>query len=253
MEEMGIQLKDSLGHLFPKKKKTRRITVKEAMKILEEEEGGKLVDQDAIVQEALNRVQESGIVFLDEIDKVAGRQTSSHGPDVSREGVQRDLLPVVEGCSVSTKYGMIRTDHILFIAAGAFHIASISDLIPELQGRFPIRVELDSLTRDDFVRILTEPENALTRQYTALLETEGMEVSFTPDGVEAIAEVACRVNESQENIGARRLHTVMERLLEEESFHASERSGAVVVVNEAFVHERLANVLEDPDLSQYIL
>ncbi|MEC9073271.1 MAG: ATP-dependent protease ATPase subunit HslU [Myxococcota bacterium] len=253
MEEMGIQLKDSIGHLFPKKKKTRRITVKDALKILEEEEGGKLVDQDAVVQESLTRVQESGIVFLDEIDKVAGRQTSSHGPDVSREGVQRDLLPVVEGCSVSTKHGMIRTDHILFIAAGAFHIASVSDLIPELQGRFPIRVELDSLTREDFVRILTEPENALTRQYTALLGTEGLEVSFTADGVEAIADVACRVNDTQENIGARRLHTVMERLLETESFDASERPGDSVVVDQAFVQDRLADVLEDPDLSQYIL
>ena len=253
MEEMGIQLKDSLGHLFPQKTSQRRVTVDRAMQIFEDEEGGNLVDRDAVVAEALERVQQSGIIFLDEIDKVASRQAGAQGPDVSREGVQRDLLPVVEGCSVTTKHGMVKTDHILFIAAGAFHVADVSDLIPELQGRFPIRVELDTLTREDFVRILTEPENALTRQYEALLKTEGLTLTFTPEGIEAIADVAFKVNDSQQNIGARRLHTAMERLLEVESFEGPERAGQEVVVDAPFVKERLEEALEDPDLARYIL
>ena len=252
MEEMGINLKDSLGHLFPNKTKSRRVPVPKALELLTAEEGQKLVDQDKVTQEALDRAQQGGIIFLDEIDKVAGRQSSSHGPDVSREGVQRDLLPIVEGSTVKTKHGMVKTDHILFIAAGAFHVAKVSDLIPELQGRFPIRVELQNLSEQDFVRILTEPENSLTRQYRALLATEGVPVTFTDEGVQAIAATAFRVNERQENIGARRLHTVMERLLEEVSFDAPDRDEAVLV-DAPFVHETLADVLEDPHLEQYIL
>ena len=253
MEEMGINLKDSLGHLFPKKTKTRRLKVGDAMEILIQEEGQRLVDQDTVKSTALERAQQSGIIFLDEIDKVAGRQSSSHGPDVSREGVQRDLLPIVEGSTVNTKHGMVKTDHILFIAAGAFHVSQVSDMIPELQGRFPIRVELESLTRDDFVRILNEPENALTKQYAALLGTEGLTLEFTPDGIEQIAQIAFNVNERQENIGARRLHTVMEKLLEELSFQASDMDGAHMSVDSAFVDRVLTDILEDPDLERYIL
>jgi len=253
MEEMGINLKDSLGHLFPKKTKTRRLKVGDAMEILVQEEGQRLVDQDTVKSTALERAQQSGIIFLDEIDKVAGRQSSSHGPDVSREGVQRDLLPIVEGSTVNTKHGMVKTDHILFIAAGAFHVSQVSDMIPELQGRFPIRVELESLTRDDFVRILNEPENALTKQYAALLGTEGLTLEFTPDGIEQIAQIAFNVNERQENIGARRLHTVMEKLLEELSFQASDMDGAHMSVDSAFVDRVLTDILEDPDLERYIL
>ena len=252
MEEMGINLKDSLGHLFPNKTKSRRVPVQKALELLTAEEGQKLVDQDKVTQEALDRAQQGGIIFLDEIDKVAGRQSSSHGPDVSREGVQRDLLPIVEGSAVKTKHGMVKTDHILFIAAGAFHVAKVSDLIPELQGRFPIRVELGSLSEEDFVRILTEPENALTRQYCALLATEGVPLTFTDDGVRAIAATAFRVNERHENIGARRLHTVMERLLEEVSFEAPDRDEPVLV-DASFVDTTLSDVLEDPHLEQYIL
>ena len=253
MEEMGINLKDSLGHLFPKKTKTRRLKVGDAMEILVQEEGQRLVDRDTVKSTALERAQQSGIIFLDEIDKVAGRQSSSHGPDVSREGVQRDLLPIVEGSTVNTKHGMVKTDHILFIAAGAFHVSQVSDMIPELQGRFPIRVELESLTRDDFVRILNEPENALTKQYAALLGTEGLTLEFTPDGIEQIAQIAFNVNERQENIGARRLHTVMEKLLEELSFQASDMDGAHMSVDSAFVDRVLTDILEDPDLERYIL
>ena len=252
MEEMGINLKDSLGSLFPKKTKSRRLPVSKARELLTEEESQKLVDQDKVVQEALHRAQQGGIIFLDELDKVAGRQSSSHGPDVSREGVQRDLLPIVEGSTVKTKHGMVKTDHILFIAAGAFHVAKVSDLIPELQGRFPIRVELDSLTEEDFVRILTEPENSLVRQYTALLATEGVPLEIHEGGVHRVARTAFQVNERQENIGARRLHTVMERLLEEVSFEAPDRTEPVIV-DAAFVDLTLADVLEDPHLEQYIL
>jgi ATP-dependent HslUV protease ATP-binding subunit HslU len=253
MEEMGINLKDSLGHLFPKKTKTRRLKVGDAMDILVQEEAQRLVDQDTVKSEALNRAQQNGIIFLDEIDKVVGHQSSNHGPDISREGVQRDLLPIVEGSTVNTKHGMVKTDHILFIAAGAFHVSQVSDMIPELQGRFPIRVELESLTRDDFVRILSEPENALTKQYTALLGTEGLTLDFTQDGIAQIAQIAFDVNERNENIGARRLHTVMEKLLEELSFEASDMNGAHLTVDSAFVDRVLTDILEDPDLERYIL
>jgi ATP-dependent HslUV protease ATP-binding subunit HslU len=253
MEEMGINLKDSLGHLFPKKTKTRRLKVGDAMDILVQEEAQRLVDQDTVKSEALNRAQQNGIIFLDEIDKVVGRQSSNHGPDISREGVQRDLLPIVEGSTVNTKHGMVKTDHILFIAAGAFHVSQVSDMIPELQGRFPIRVELESLTRDDFVRILSEPENALTKQYTALLGTEGLTLDFTQEGIAQIAQIAFDVNERNENIGARRLHTVMEKLLEELSFEASDMNGAHLTVDSAFVDRVLTDILEDPDLERYIL
>ena len=253
MEEMGINLKDSFGHLFPKKTKQRRLKVSEARQLLAEQEAGKLIDTDKVAEAAVQRAQEDGIVFLDEIDKIAGRQSSGHGPDVSREGVQRDLLPIVEGSSVHTKHGMVHTDHILFIAAGAFHMSKVSDMIPELQGRFPIRVELDSLTQDDFQRILTEPEGALTRQYAALLDTEGVTLRFTDDGVASLARVASQVNDRQENIGARRLHTVMERLLDELSFEAPERAGEEVIVDAAYVDRALSDIVEDPHLEQYIL
>jgi ATP-dependent HslUV protease ATP-binding subunit HslU len=255
-EEMGVQLQDSLGHLFPKKTKQRTMKVPQALAMLVAEEGERLVDRDAIVATALERAQQSGIIFLDEVDKVVGRQGpggGGHGPDISREGVQRDLLPIVEGSTVSTKHGMVKTDHILFIAAGAFHQAEVSDMIPELQGRFPIRVELHSLTEDDFVRILTEPENSLTRQYQALLATEGVTVQFTESGIRAIAAVADQVNERHENIGARRLHTVMEKLLEGVSYEAASMDGVEVPVDEPFVQSQLAGVLEDPKLERYIL
>ena len=253
MEEIGMNLKDSLGSIFPKKKKRRRLRVRDARELLVEEEAKKLIDDDKVTQEALRRAQEDGIVFLDEIDKVAGRQSQHSGPDVSREGVQRDLLPVVEGCTVNTKHGMVRTDHILFIASGAFHVAKVSDMIPEMQGRFPIRVELASLTEEDFVRILTEPENALTLQYAALLATEGVHVSYADDGIRAVAKVAFEVNERQENIGARRLHTVMERLLDDVSFNAPDVAQEPVRVDAAYVEETLAGIVEDPKLEQYIL
>jgi ATP-dependent HslUV protease ATP-binding subunit HslU len=226
--------------------------VPEALDALEQEEASRLIDQEAATREAIRRVEQSGIVFLDEIDKIAGRE-GVHGPDVSREGVQRDLLPIVEGSTVSTKHGPVRTDHVLFIASGAFHIAKPSDLIPEFQGRFPIRVELEALTQADFVRILTEPENALTRQYTALLATESVDLVFRDDAVHEIARMAAEVNERTENIGARRLHTVMERLLDQVSFDAPEMGGQQVVVDAALVRERLASILEDQDLSRFIL
>ncbi len=253
MEEIGMNLKDTLGNLFPKKTKRRRLKVGDAMTILVEEEQKKLVDGETVTQEALRRAQDNGIIFLDEIDKVAGRQGHGHGPDVSREGVQRDLLPIVEGSTVNTKHGMVKTDHVLFIAAGAFHVTTVSDMIPELQGRFPIRVELQSLTEADFVRILSEPENSLTRQYSALLATEGVRVCFTEGGIGEIARIAFDVNARQENIGARRLHTVMERLLEEVSFEAPEMDGAVVDVDDAFVNTTLEGIVEDPQLEKYIL
>jgi ATP-dependent HslUV protease ATP-binding subunit HslU len=252
MEEIGINLKDMLSNLMPGRTRRRRVKIGEARRLLAQEEAQKLVDVDEAVGQAIRRVEDSGIVFLDELDKIAGRE-GGRGPDVSREGVQRDLLPIVEGSTVTTKYGMVRTDHILFIAAGAFHVAKPADLIPELQGRFPIRVELEPLTRHDFIRILSEPQNALTRQYVELLRTEGVALRFTPDAVEAIAEIACTVNQRAENIGARRLYTVMERLLEDVSFDAPAMSGQELVVDAEYVNSHLADVVKDEDLSRYIL
>jgi ATP-dependent HslUV protease ATP-binding subunit HslU len=252
MEEIESNLREMFQNLMPKRTKKTKMRVPEALETLAQEEAGRLIDQEAATREAIRRVEQSGIVFLDEIDKITGRE-GVHGPDVSREGVQRDLLPIVEGSTVSTKHGQVRTDHVLFIASGAFHIAKPSDLIPEFQGRFPIRVELDALTQADFVRILTEPENALTRQYTALLETENVRLIFRDDAVDEIARIAAEVNERTENIGARRLHTVIERLLDQVSFDAPEMSGQEVVVDAAMVRERLAPILEDQDLSRFIL
>jgi ATP-dependent HslUV protease ATP-binding subunit HslU len=252
LEEMDINIKDMFGGLFPKKKKQRKVKVPEALNILSQEEAYKLIDMDAVTRQAIERVEQSGIIFLDEIDKIAGRETS-FGPDVSREGVQRDILPIVEGTTVTTKYGMVRTDHILFIAAGAFHVSKPSDLIPELQGRFPIRVELDSLGKDDLIRILTEPENALIKQYTALLETESVKLDFKEDAIAEIAEIAALINERTENIGARRLYTIMERLLDEISFDAPEMSGKKMLIDAKSVREKLKDFVEDEDLSRYIL
>jgi ATP-dependent HslUV protease ATP-binding subunit HslU len=252
MEEMGINLREMLSNIMPSRTRLRRVRVAEARRLLVQEEAQKLVDQEEAVSQAIRRVEESGIVFLDELDKVAGRE-GGHGPDVSREGVQRDLLPIVEGSSVTTKYGVVRTDHILFIAAGAFHVAKPSDLIPELQGRFPIRVELEPLTREDFVRILTEPRNALVRQYVELLGTEKIRLAFLPDAVEAIAETAMQVNAATENIGARRLYTIMEKLLEDVSFNAPDLGGTELTIDAAYVHQRLADITRDQDLSRYIL
>ena len=252
LEEMGINLKDMLSNVMPTRTKRRKVTVVEAKRLLAQEEAQKLIDMDEVVTQAIRRAENSGIVFLDELDKVAGRE-GGHGPDVSRQGVQRDLLPIVEGSSVTTKHGVVRTDHILFIAAGAFHVAKPSDLIPELQGRFPIRVELDPLTRDDFVRILTEPRNALVTQYEELLKTEQVVLRFTPEAVEAIAETAMQVNASTENIGARRLYTVMEKLLEEISFNAPAMPGKELTIDARYVHDRLAEITRDQDLSRFIL
>ena len=252
MGEMQENLKEMLGSLLPQRTRRRKIKIAEARRILTQEEADKLVDKEEVTGEAISRVENSGIVFLDELDKVAGRE-GTHGPDVSREGVQRDLLPIVEGCTVSTKYGMVRTDHILFIAAGAFHVAKPSDLIPELQGRFPLRVELSSLTRQDFVRILTEPENALTKQYMALLATEGVDLHFTPDAVEEIAAIATTVNQNAENIGARRLYTILERLLDEVSFEAPHMAGVRVEITAIQVRQQLASIVTNQDLSRYIL
>jgi ATP-dependent HslUV protease ATP-binding subunit HslU len=252
MEEMNIDFESMFGNLFPKRTKKRRVKIPEALKILAQEEAQRLVDMERVQKLAVQRVEQSGIIFLDEIDKIAGRE-GVHGPDVSREGVQRDLLPIVEGSIVNTKYGPIRTDHILFIAAGAFHVSKPSDLIPEMQGRFPIRVELESLTKEDFVRILTEPRNALITQYTALLETEGVRLHFTGDAIAEIAEIASIVNERTENIGARRLHTILERLLDDVSFDAPERRGDEVTIDAARVRERLGDIVKDQDLSRYIL
>lgn len=251
MEEIEMNLKEMLGGMLPDKTKKQKAKVPDALRVLVQEEAAKLIDMDKVVKEALQRIEDSGIVFLDEIDKIAGRET--HGPDVSRQGVQRDLLPIVEGSTVNTKYGPVRTDHILFIAAGAFHVAKPSDLVPELQGRFPIRVELDSLGKDEFVRILTEPQNALIRQQVELLATEGITLSFTKDAVEEIASIAAQVNDRTENIGARRLHTVMERLLDEISFTAPENKGATIAIDAAAVTERLADIVKSDDLSRYIL
>ena len=251
-EGMEGNLQEMLSGLFPKRTRRKRMRVADALGFLEQEEAARRVDTERVKQLAVERTEQSGIVFLDEIDKIAGRE-SLQGPDVSRQGVQRDLLPVVEGSAVHTKHGVVRTDHILFVAAGAFHVNKPSDLIPELQGRFPIRVELLSLTRDDFVRILTEPHGALTRQYEAMLSAEGVRLSFTPEAVLRIAEMACEVNDRTENIGARRLHTVMERLLDDLLFSAPEISGQEVVVTRSYVEERLAGVVKDADLSRYIL
>jgi ATP-dependent HslUV protease ATP-binding subunit HslU len=252
MEEMGMNLREMLSSMLPTKTKRRKVRVAEARRLLAQEEAQKLVDMEEVVAHAVHRVENSGIIFLDELDKIAGRE-AGHGPDVSREGVQRDLLPIVEGSTVTTKYGPVRTDHILFIAAGAFHVAKPSDLIPELQGRFPIRVELDPLTREDFIRILTEPRNALIRQYIELLKTEEVTLHFTPDAVAAVAELATLVNQRAENIGARRLYTIMEKLLEEISFAAPDMPGKELTIDAGYVHTHLADVMKDEDLSRYIL
>jgi ATP-dependent HslUV protease ATP-binding subunit HslU len=252
VEEVDINLKDMLPGLFQGKSKKRKVKVPEALEYFTQEEEQKLIDMDSVARAAVERVEQAGIIFVDEIDKIASHG-ASHGPDVSREGVQRDILPIVEGTTVSTKYGMVKTDHILFIAAGAFHVSKPSDLIPELQGRFPIRVELEALTREDFVRILTEPRSALVKQYTALLGAEDVVLTFTPGAVERIAEFAARVNEATENIGARRLHTVMERLLDEVSFSAPDLDEKTVTIDEAYVDRMLADIIKNEDLSRYIL
>src|SRR6202171_3456394 len=250
--EMGINMKDMLGNMFQGRSKRRKMRVDEAMEYLMQEEEERLIDMDTVARAALERVESSGIIFLDEIDKIAGRE-SGHGPDVSREGVQRDILPIVEGTTVNTRYGMVRTDHILFIAAGAFHISKPSDLIPELQGRLPLRVELSALTEDDFVRILTEPKNALIKQYVALLETEGVKLAFTDDAIASLARFAVMVNEQTENIGARRLHTILERVLDEISFEAPELKKKNVKIDAAYVAKQLAEIAKNQDLSRYIL
>jgi len=252
VEEMDVNIKDMLPNIFGQRSKKRKMKVNEAFEYLIQEEEQRLVDMDQVTRTAIDRVENSGIVFLDEIDKIAGRE-SGHGPDVSREGVQRDILPIVEGTTVNTRYGMVRTDHILFVAAGAFHVSKPSDLIPELQGRFPIRVELQSLTMDDFIRILTEPKSSLVKQYTALLETEGVKLEFTHESLEEVARFAFRVNEGTENIGARRLHTIMERVLDEISFEAPEKKGQQITVDAAYVGKMLSDIVKDQDLSRYIL
>lgn len=252
VEEMGVNLQDLFGNMLPKKKRRRKVSVAEARKILAQEEAQKLIDVDEVTAEAVQRTEDAGIVFIDEIDKIAGKEAGG-GPDVSREGVQRDILPIVEGSTIMTKYGPVRTDHVLFIAAGAFHVSKPSDLIPELQGRFPIRVELDSLTKSDFRRILTEPTNALTKQYQALLGTEGVDVTFADDGIDEIAQLAEAVNQETEDIGARRLHTLLERLLDELSFDAPQHAGDSVVIDRSYVRERLGSLVKDRDLSRYIL
>jgi ATP-dependent HslUV protease ATP-binding subunit HslU len=251
MEEIEMNLKEMLGGLLPEKTKRRKVKVADALRILAQEEAAKLIDMDKVIKEAIQRIEQSGIVFLDEIDKIAGRE--SHGPDVSREGVQRDLLPIVEGSTITTKYGPVKTDHILFIAAGAFHVSKPSDLIPELQGRFPIRVELDSLGKAEFIRILTEPRNALIKQQIALLATEEITLSFSPDAIEEIADLAAQVNERTENIGARRLHTILERLLDEISFDAPEKMGSAISINADYVRKQLIDIAKSEDLSRYIL
>ena len=256
VEEIGVNLKDMMGSMFQGRTKTRRLKVPDALEHLVAEEQARLVDMESVSRDAVRRVEQAGIIFIDEIDKIASRDAtggSGHGPDVSREGVQRDILPIVEGTNVNTKHGMVRTDHILFVAAGAFHVSKPSDLIPELQGRFPIRVELEPLTRDDFVQILTQPKNALIKQYIALIGAEDVALSFTPGAVERIADFAARVNEITENIGARRLYTVMERLLDELSFDASEIGRQSVTIDEAYVDRMLADIVKNEDLSRYIL
>jgi ATP-dependent HslUV protease ATP-binding subunit HslU len=252
VEEMDVNIKDMLPNIFGQRSKKRKMKVNEAFEYLIQEEEQRLIDIDQVTRTAIDRVENSGIVFLDEIDKIAGRE-SGHGPDVSREGVQRDILPIVEGTTVNTRYGMVRTDHVLFVAAGAFHVSKPSDLIPELQGRFPIRVELQSLTMDDFIRILTEPKSSLVKQYTALLETEGVKLEFTHEALEEIARFAFRVNEGTENIGARRLHTIMERVLDEISFEAPEKKGQQITIDADYVGKTLSDIVKDQDLSRYIL
>jgi ATP-dependent HslUV protease ATP-binding subunit HslU len=252
VEEMDVNLKDMLSGMFGQQKKKRKMSVADAFEYLIQEEENKLLDMDQVTRMAVDRAEQMGIIFIDEIDKVAGRE-SGHGPDVSREGVQRDILPIIEGTTVNTRYGMIRTDHILFIAAGAFHVTKPSDLIPELQGRLPIRVELQSLKEEDFVRILTEPKNALIKQYIALLETEGLKLNITDDAVETIAKFATSVNEQTENIGARRLHTILEKVLDELSFEASDLKKKNVKVDAAYVNKQLADIVKNQDLSRYIL
>ena len=252
VEEMDPGISEMIGSLMPKKSKLRKVKVPEALDILTEEEARRLIDMDKVTQLALERTENSGIIFIDEIDKVAGKNGVS-GPDISREGVQRDLLPIIEGSNVTTKHGMVKTDHILFIGAGAFHVSKPSDLIPELQGRFPIRVELEALTKDDFIRILTEPKNALIKQYTALMRTEDINLVFSTEAVEKIAETAAEVNSSTENIGARRLHTVLEKLLDEISFNAPDMKEKKIVIDENYVEEKIADIVKDRDLSRYIL
>jgi ATP-dependent HslUV protease ATP-binding subunit HslU len=254
MEEMGSNIKDMLGSLMPGKTKKRKLKVPEAFKALCQEEAEKLLDEDTVVQEAINRVEQNGIIFIDEIDKIIGRSgQGSSGPDVSREGVQRDLLPIVEGSSVNTKYGIVKTDHILFVSAGAFHSAKPSDLIPEFQGRFPIRVELDSLTKEDFIKILTEPKNALVKQYTALLKAEDVHLTFKEDAIDQIAEMSAQVNQRTENIGARRLQTIMEKFLEDISFDAPDLEEKNIEIDAAYIQEKLKDIIQDEDLSRYIL
>ena len=252
IEEMEFNIKEVFGNIFPGKGKKKRVKIPEAREIIFQEESQKLIDMDKVIEEAIRITEQNGIIFLDELDKVAGYE-STHGPDVSREGVQRDLLPIVEGSTVTTKYGMVKTDHILFIAAGAFNVSKPSDLLPELQGRFPIRVELDSLTREDFIRILKEPKNALITQYKALLATEGIELIFDDSAIEEIALISSKVNERMENIGARRLHTIMEKILEKISFEAPDMGAAEVIIDSKYVTERLDDILEDENLSRYIL
>jgi ATP-dependent HslUV protease ATP-binding subunit HslU len=255
VEEIGVNLKDMMGNMFGSgRTKSRRLKVPDALQHLVQEESQKLVDMESVNRTAVERVQQSGIIFIDEIDKIASRDGGGgHGPDVSREGVQRDILPIVEGTTVNTKYGMVKTDHILFIAAGAFHVSKPSDLIPELQGRFPIRVELEPLTRDDFVRILTEPKSALVKQYTALLGAEEIDLRFTPGAIDRIADFAARVNDKTENIGARRLHTVMERLLDEISFEGPDLPEKSITIDEDYVERMLEDIVKNEDLSRYIL
>jgi ATP-dependent HslUV protease ATP-binding subunit HslU len=252
VEEMDINIKDMLPNIFGQRTKKRKMKVSEAFEYLVQEEESRLIDMDQVTRTAVERVEQSGIIFLDEIDKIAGRE-SGHGPDVSREGVQRDILPIVEGTTVNTRYGMVRTDHILFVAAGAFHVSKPSDLIPELQGRFPIRVELKSLTMSDFIAILTEPKSSLVKQYTALLETEGLKLTFTREALDEVARFAFQVNEATENIGARRLHTIMERVLDEISFNAPDMNEKAVNVDAEYVKKMLADIVKDQDLSRYIL
>jgi len=251
MEEMGINIQDMFGGLFPKRKKKRKVTIENARKILAQEEAQKLIDMDEVISESIEKAENSGIIFIDEIDKIAGKE--SHGPDVSREGVQRDILPIVEGSTVITKYGPVKTDHILFIAAGAFHISKPSDLIPELQGRFPIRVELKSLTESDLKKILTEPKNSLIKQYTALIETEGIKINFSEDAIDEIVKVAAYVNQQSENIGARRLATIMEKILDDISFSAPELPQKEITIDKQYVNEKLKDIIKDKDMSMYIL
>ncbi|TDJ06062.1 MAG: ATP-dependent protease ATPase subunit HslU [Deltaproteobacteria bacterium] len=252
VEEMDVNISDMLGNLIPKKSKRKKVKVPDAMEVLIQEEAQKLVDMDKVVKMAVEGVEQTGIVFIDEIDKICGRETSS-GPDVSREGVQRDLLPIIEGCTVNTKHGLVKTDHILFVGAGAFHVSKPSDLIPELQGRFPIRVELDPLSKDDFIRILTEPKNALIKQYKELLKTEDIDLEFTDDAIVRLAELAEEVNESTENIGARRLHTILEKILEDISFNAPDTSEKEFKVDSDYIKNKISDIVKDRDLSRYIL